>query len=553
LLSPNKGIETAIRALPEIVSECPASVYVVAGITHPNVKQKDGESYRQSLKHLAEQLGVASRVIFWDRYLQQEELSALVAAADIYLSPYVNVEQTASGTLAYALGAGKVIVSTPFWYAQEMLRDGVGVLVPFADSDALAERVVELIKNRDQRIQLSRKAYDLGRSMVWGKVAQTYAKTFETALRTAGAAKSTCSPATRSHKDTEQLPPLKLNHLLRLSDSTGIIQHAVFTIPNRAEGYSTDDNARALIVAIWLEKEKRVLARRLASKYLAFLWHAFNSETGRMRNFLSYDRRWLESIGSEECHARSLWALGFLINHSGDPGLSGVASQLFLRALPSAWDFASLRAIAFTLLGISDWSASRSSWSELSKNGALLAERLLESYLSNSSSDWPWFEDRLTYFNARLPHALLRIGHLTDRQEMVEVALRSLQWLVSLQISKAGQFSPIGNKGFYPRGSERARFDQQPIEAQSMISACLEAYRVTGEKSWYDEAYRAFLWFLGSNDLGLSLYDRVTGGCRDGLHEDSVNQNQGAESTLAFILSLLEMLECSERDTQDQY
>jgi hypothetical protein len=346
--------------------------------------------------------------------------------------------------------------------------------------------------------------------------------------------------------DREQgkLPLLKLDHLQRLTDGTGMLQHANFTVPNYTEGYTTDDNARALILTILLEELNREMpaeVERLASRYLAFLWHAFNGETHRFRNFFAYDRRWLEDIGSEDSHGRALWSLGFVLGRSNHQGLRDTASQLFELALPTVAEFINPRAWAFSLIAIHEYLRRFSGDRMAQEMRVMLAERLLDLYRSCSSENWLWCEDLMSYANAQLPQALLLSGQWLDRSDMAEVGLASLRWLADLQRAPEGHFVPIGNDGFYQRDGEKARFDQQPIEAGSMVSACLEAHRMTGDEGWYQEAQRAFEWFLGRNDLGLPLYDPTTGGCRDGLHPDRVNRNQGAESTLAFLLSRVEM------------
>jgi hypothetical protein len=340
------------------------------------------------------------------------------------------------------------------------------------------------------------------------------------------------------------LPDANLEHLRLMTDDTGLLQHATFSVPRYADGYCLDDNARALLATALLEEartEDLKTIRALASRYLAFVSEAFNPKEGRFRNFLSYSRNWLEEFGSEDSHGRGLWALGTVIGHSYDPGRLSLCGSLFHAALPVVGDFSSPRAWAFTLLGIDEYLRAFQGDTHVQSVRKVLAERLLERFRQSSSSDWPWFEDRLTYCNARLSHALIASGARTGHQEMQDAGLRSLEWLAQIQISKDGYFSAIGTNGFFVRGGARAAFDQQPIEASALISACLEAGRITGEDRWNTHARRAFRWFLGQNELQQALYEPSTGGCRDGLHAERVNENQGAESTLAFLLALLEM------------
>lgn len=543
LLSPNKGIENVINALPSILERFPNTVYVVLGATHPNVIREDGESYRLSLQRLARARGVEQNVIFHDRFVSSEELNEFIGAADIYLTPYLSRNQIVSGTLAYSVGAGKAVISTPYWYAEELLSDGCGVTVPFGDADRIATEVCNLLANDAERHAMRKRAYLRGREMIWPTVASLYMKSFERA-REGRLRNPRMTFVTKTlDRDPAELPPIKSDHLQHLTDDTGILQHAIFDVPNYNEGYTTDDNARALVVSTLLEElgEDSSTTRSLASRFLAFLWHAFNQKTDRFRNFLSYDRCWLEEVGSEDSHGRALWGLGAVLGHAEDAGFKGLASRLFVLALPAVLQFSSPRAWAFTLIGLDGYFREFSGDRVAQNTRKTLVEKLLDLYRQASCSEWLWFEDILAYSNASLPHALLVAGRQMGRQDAVEIGLETLRWLADIQTAEQGHFVPIGSNGFYSKGGEKARFDQQPIEASAMVSACLEAFRTTFDSCWHDEASRAFEWFLGRNDLGISLYDPFTGGCRDGLHADRANENQGAESSLAFLLSLLEM------------
>jgi len=545
LLSPNKGIETVISALPAIVKRHPDVVYMIVGATHPHVLQQDGESYRLSLQRLAQKLGVDGHVIFHNRFVTLEELVKFIGIADIYITPYLNEAQISSGTLAYTVGAGKAVISTPYWYAQELLADGRGVLFPFNDSTALAAEVIDLLDNETKRHAMRKQAYLHGRNMIWPNVAQQYMKSLERAHaehRYAMPADFVVKPLARR---SVELPLLKLDHLRRMTDDTGMIQHATFIVPNYHEGYSIDDNARALIVSKLSAKlelgNERTLA--LATRYLAFINYAFNEKTGRFRNFMDYQRNWLEKSGSDDSHGRTLWSLGTVLGFSNSPALCGIASKLFEQALPSILDTISPRAWAFALLGIHEYLRRFEGDRLVNQVRNQLADRLVGLYQQNRSDEWCWYEDRLAYSNAVLPHAMLMCGQWIPNNTMTEMGLESLRWLADQQRAEPSKnhFVPIGSNGFYIRGGKRARFDQQPLEAQGMVSASLEAYRCTGEECWMKEARCAFEWFLGRNDLNLPLYDPTTGGCRDGLHPDRQNENQGAESTLAFLHSLLEL------------
>ena len=545
LLSANKGIETVIAALPAIVARYPNVVYIIVGATHPHVLRQDGETYRLTLQRLAQDQGVAGHVIFYNRFVSLEELNEFISVADIYITPYLNPAQITSGTLAYTLGAGKAIISTPYWYAEEMLAKERGALVPFRDPAALAGQVLDLLDNESERHAMRKRAYLFGRAMIWPQVAQRYMASFERARDERRSFISAGFAVKSLNQRPGELPRLKLNHLRNMTDDTGMLQHANFTIPNYDEGYSIDDNARALIVCTHLAELEwgsgTVLT--LASRYLAFIGYAFNRETGRFRNFMDYQRHWLEESGSEDSHGRTLWALGTVLGRSGTPALQSVAGWLFEQALPAILNTTSPRAWAFTLIGIHEYLRRFDGDRRASQVRDELASRLLTLYQQSRSDDWRWYETSLSYCNAVLPQAMLMCGQWIPDSAMTEAGLESLSWLADLQRAdvKGGHFVPIGSNGFYERHGERARFDQQPVEAQTMASACLEAYRSTGDESWRTEARRSFEWFLGRNDLNLPLYDPTTGGCRDGLHPDRPNQNQGAESTLAFIQTLLEL------------
>jgi len=543
LLSPNKGIEQVLDALPLILAEFPNVVYMVLGATHPNELREQGEAYRLSLERLAKKHGVQKSVIFYNRFVSLEELKEFIGAADLYITPYLNEAQITSGTLAYTFAAGKAIISTPYWHAAELLAEERGVLVPFGDAKAMAREVSGLLRDETRRHTMRKNAYKLGREMVWSNVARLYMRSFESA-RLEGAVLSRKSFAVKTlDQQARELPELKLDHLARMTDATGIFQHAILSVPNFSEGHCTDDNARAFILAVLLDEleEEPERVRTLATRYAAFLYHAFDRKTKRFHNHLSFDRRWLDEQGSEDCHARALWALGLGVGRSPYRTFQVLAGQLFAEALPAVAEFTSPRAWAFSLIGIHEYLRRLSGDRLVNQTRELLTTRLMALFDKISQPDWLWFEEELTYDNAKLAHALILSGRAAGQPEVYERGLQALRWLAGVQTSENGHFRPIGSNGFYRRGSARANFDQQPIEAHAMVSACLAAYRTTSDLWWYEQAQRAFDWFLGWNDLGLELYASNTGGCRDALHVDRVNGNQGAESTLAFLLSLAEM------------
>jgi glycosyltransferase involved in cell wall biosynthesis len=544
LLGRNKGIESVIQALPEVLKRCPNVVYMVVGATHPHVVQSEGESYRLYLQLMARKLGVEQNVIFHNRFVSQEEMIEFIGAADIYVTPYLNKEQITSGTLAYALGAGKAVISTPYWHAEELLAEGKGIVVPFGDPKALAGAIINLVEDETRRHAIRKQAYLCGRNMIWPAVAQEYMRTFERAWQERAALPRVVYYAKTLADGQLELPPFNLSHLHRLTDDVGILQHAIGTVPNYSEGYTTDDNARGLILAILLEELGKEDLRRLdglATRCLAFLWHAYNNQNGHFRNFMGYDRRWLEEKGSPDSHARALWGLATVLGRSRQEGLRRAAARLFERTLPTAQEFTDLRSVAFTLIALCTYLQQFPGDRAAQEIRVTLAERLYEVYQKTASADWMWFENQLTYANASLPHALLLSGQGMQQKAMEAAGLEALEWLVSIQTSSEGHFLPIGNQGFYPRGGNRARFDQQPIEARATISACIDAFHLTGQRWWKQEAIRAFEWFLGRNDVGTALYDPLSGGCCDGLSTEGPSANQGAESTLVFLLSLAEL------------
>ncbi|MCI0663831.1 MAG: glycosyltransferase family 4 protein [Acidobacteria bacterium] len=542
LLSPNKGIEYVLNALPHILQEFPDVVYIVLGATHPNELRDHGGAYRLSLEILAKKNQLEKNVIFYNQFVDLETLKEFISAADLYITPYLDEGQITSGTLAYTFGSGKAVISTPYWHAAELLADGRGVLVPFGDAEAIAREVVGLLRDDARRYAIRKNAYRFGRAMVWSNVARLYMRSFELS-RLDGPAISRKSLSTKTlDQKPRELPEIKLSHLSRMTDSTGVFQHAIFSVPNFFEGYCTDDNARAFILAVLLgelgEDPERV--RTLATTCLAFLHHAFDRKMKHFHNHMSFDRHWLDVYGSDDCQGRALWALGVGVGRSPYRSFQIMAGQLFTEALPVLTELNSPRAWAFGLIGIHEYLRRLRGDSLANQTRETLTSRFMELFDKNARRDWRWFEEELTYDNAKLAHALILSGQATGQPAVLERGLETLRWLIDLQKSETGHFRPIGTNGFYPLGGERANFDQQPIEAQSSVSACLAAYRATSDYWWYEQAQRAFDWFIGLNDLGLELYSSETGGCRDGLHVDRVNENEGAESTLAFLLSLAE-------------
>lgn len=542
LLGPDKGIEHVIAALPAILAKHPKATYHVIGATHPNLVARHGEAYRESLTALAKELGVESAIRFTDRFVTREELLGFLGETSIYITPYNKIQQITSGTLAYAVGTGRVVVSTPYWYAEELLADGRGRLVPPRDPDAIAEVVNELFDNDEERLAIAKRALEYGERMLWCNVARAYLRSFDRASDAPKIMETWKVP----------VPHVDLRHVLSLTDDTGIAQHATYSMPNRHEGYCLDDNARALQLATDAGPHiSRHEASRLTHLYLAFVWHALDLDRNVFRNFMGYDRTWLEEQGSEDSHGRTMWALARTARRNGDDNAREVARIIFDKALPENRNLKSPRAMAFALLGLIDRAALSQVPAEVDQQIAVIADELLEMLRSQSSPDWTWFERYLAYCNAVLPHALLAAGQHLNDADMTRDALESLEWLAEYQTDHAGRFAPVGSDGLATPES-RAWHDQQPIEAWTSISAYAEAFSATGEAVWKERAEVALGWYLGRNKLGLSLYDERTGGCYDGLQRNGVNRNQGAESTLSFQLGLCEWIEINQKAINEE-
>jgi glycosyltransferase involved in cell wall biosynthesis len=547
LLSPGKGIETVVDAMPAIIKAIPNVVYVILGATHPKLVRDQGEAYRDSLTARVKKLGVDNHVVFFNQFVDQATLLDFISMCDVYVTPYLNETQMTSGTLAYSFGLGKAVVSTPYWHANELLARGRGVLVPFGDSKAIGSEVSDLLTNDVRRRAIRRRAYAASRSMTWSQTAKHYLTAFETAHQQARSpwksSGDTTSANMVSGDNARVTLDLKIGYFLSLCDSTGMLQHAVHSVADRSHGYCVDDNARALLLSSALANsfEAQLLSEIDTTRFAAFVQHAWNPDTRRFRNFMSYDRRWLEETGSEDSHGRALWALAECARADIDPSRRIWASALFRTALPAVETFSSPRAWAFSLLGLNAWCAVETADPDAGRMRKLLADRLMALFAANERPDWLWFEDVLAYDNARLCEALILTGSAIHMPPYVETGLRSLRWLMSIQTAPSGCFRPIGSQSFGRIREKPQPFDQQPVEACAAISACLAAWRSDGRAEWSEGATRAFGWFLGENDLHAPLIDPDTGSCSDGLHPDRPNENKGAESVLSYLLSLVEM------------
>lgn len=531
LISPGKGIEIAIAAMPAIVARHPTALYVIAGQTHPEVSKRHGEEYRISLERLARDLDLGDHVVFDDRFLNMEDLSAMLARTTIYLTPYRSREQIVSGALTFAIVAGCPTVSTPYFYAKDLLASGAGVLVPFDDPAALAEAVIGLLDSPEQLERARSQALAVGSKLTWPQVGRQTAEVLREAL-VLGPRRVIRSPPTAT------VPRARSSHLLTMVDDVGIIQHADGVVPLRSSGYCTDDVARLAIVALGLgQTTSAEVHHRTLARSLGFLRHAWSAEGRGMHNFMSYQRGWLDSPHGGDHLGRAAWALGEVVAAQPVPALLEPSVSLLSEMLPVLAEQQWVRTIAFAVLGLAR--AAPDVGGDATAVLGVLAGRLARWQQTNASPDWYWAEDVLTYDNARLPQALIAAGARLGDRELISEGVRSLDWYESeLGIDRAW-LQLVGHRGRRRGGSSLRNGDEQPLDAAALVEAEVEAFVTTGDEPHARNAVRAFEWFLGRNRLQQSVYDFATGGCHDGLGESSVNRNEGAESTLAYLQALL--------------
>lgn len=520
LLSPGKGIEAVIEAMPQIVTAHPGMVYCVAGATHPNLLATEGEAYRERLQALAVSLGVADHIRWIDAFLDPDELLDLIEAADVYVTPYPGAQQSTSGTLAYAMALGKAVVSTPYLHAAELLAEDHGVLVPFDDTAALGTAVCALLGNPDLLLTLQRRAYARGRETIWPVSAARSLALIENC---------------RGQPGQRGIPArIGLHGLLRICDDTGILQHSVHDVPDRAHGYCVDDNARALMLMSRLGADPSGEVARLTGVFAAFVQHAWNPDRGEFRNFMGFGRHWLEDVGSEDSCGRTLWALGFTARNARSAPMRRWARGLFEEAGASALEFGSPRAVAFAMLGADDMLAADADHPLAARILDWGTERLLAQHAGGARPGWYWFENILAYDNCRLSEAMLRAGARLGLPDASACGLGTLEWITKVQIAPRGHFRPVGSESFGRPYTLPRPFDQQPVEAWAMIDAAAAAYDVTADPVWARHARRAYDWFGGRNDRGVVVADQVSGTCRDGINPRGINRNEGAESVLAW-------------------
>ena len=542
LISRNKGLETVVRALPRIVKNHPDVMYVVLGNTHPGVIKSSGEEYRDHLKTLANQLGVSQNLAFVNKFVAEEELIQYLSACEIYVTPYLNEAQITSGTLSYAVGAGAAVVSTPYWHAQELLDDNRGRLFDFKNADALAEIINELLDQERVITEMRQNAYEYGLHTRWPVVGAEYIKVAQEACYEHDYRDKILK---NSIVDPEIMPKFSLAHVLRLTDDTGIVQHAKYGIPNLKEGYCLDDNARALIMALMAHKRSGSReAFELLPIYLSYI-HYMQTDDGNFRNFMSFSRQYLDDVGSEDSFGRTIWSLGYLIANATSNSYKEFATEVFQRSFPHFRSLTFLRGMANTIIGISLYLQMNPTDEGMVNELIRLTEPLMEAYDKNHTDTWHWFEETMTYDNAILPLALLHSSQITGNEHVKTVALRAMEFLDNLTLS-SGYLTPVGNEGWYTRGGKFPLYDQQAIETMAMVLMHFQAYQLFRKPEHIEKMFLCYKWFLGENSLRAPLYDHETKGCCDGLLPTGINRNQGAESTLAYLISHLTVLEAFE-------
>jgi glycosyltransferase involved in cell wall biosynthesis len=541
LLSRNKGVETVIKALPRVVQKYPETLYMILGKTHPNVVRYSGEEYRTFLQRLIKSLKLEKHVFFLNEFIDQKELFKYLSASDIYVTPYLNEAQITSGTLSYAVGVGSAVLSTPYWHAQELLADGRGRYFDFNNSDELASILLELLDKPEVLKDLRKKAYDYGRKITWPRIGRKYLALAEKILDE--------KPQVQVKKETILdpliLPTFSLAHIKRLTDDTGIIQHAKFGIPNLKEGYCLDDNARALLMVLMAHRQKKdPLALELSPIYLSYI-HYMQNKDGMFKNLLSFNRNFLDEVGSEDSFGRAIWALGYLINNAPNDAYCQTGKLVFFNAAPNFENLKSLRAIANTMVGICYYLRSNPGDLSMTERLRNMTIRFTRQYEENSVTDWKWFETTLYYDNGMLPLALLHSAEILNDKKIASIAIEAMNFLTEMTL-KDGYLSIIGNEKWHAKGGERSMFAQQPLDALAMVLMFYQAFHLTKEKEYLNKLFTSFMWFLGDNDLRMNLFDFETQGCCDGLEKYGVNRNQGAESSLAYLISHLTVLQAFE-------
>ncbi|MEN8153509.1 MAG: glycosyltransferase family 4 protein [Acidobacteriota bacterium] len=546
LLSRNKGIETVIKALPSVVEKYPDTLYIVLGKTHPKVVEESGEEYRSYLKRMAEKLNLRNNVFFDNRFISNEELFSYLAAVDVYITPYLNEAQITSGTLSYAIGAGAAVISTPYWHAEEILADGRGRMFDFNDSGALGKILLELFDEPEKLKKMRKNAYNYGRNTTWPEIGAKYLHLLSSIRKKQRYLRIKEEPEI----NPLILPKFDLSYIKRLTDNTGILQHASYIVPNYRDGYTLDDNARALLMTLMAFRQKKEKeALDLIPVYMSFISYMQNKD-GSFHNFLGYNRAFLDEKGSEDSFGRVIWALGYLIKYAPNSEYRKIGEKIFSNSVPAFKSLRSLRGIANTIAGICFYLDFFPEKKELKETLKKMVSELTRSFKKESDISWQWFEPQITYDNGLIPHALFCSYEHIPRKEILTIAVKSMNFLEKITMKK-GHLSPVGSNGWYRRGGAPAEYAQQPVDVMAMVLMFYKAFKVLKDKKYVSKLMNAFMWFLGENDLGLSLYDFETKGCRDGLEADEVSLNQGAESAVSYFIAFLTVLSAHEVEVKE--
>ncbi|RLI98430.1 MAG: mannosyltransferase [Candidatus Aenigmatarchaeota archaeon] len=535
LMSKGKGYEHVIEALPNVVEKIPDLLYIIVGETHPVVRANEGEDYRNSLERKVKELGLKNNVRFYNKYVTLDEIIQYLKASDIYISSSTNPNQICSGTLVYAMGCGRAVVSTPFLHAKEYVTPERGALAEFGNPQSFADAILSILTNKELKKSMEKNAYAFTRSMIWPNVALSYVKLFDRYIKI-------------SDRHEAKLPKIKFSHIANMTDDFGIMQFARYTTPDKKFGYCVDDNSRALMVACMHYKQFGMKPKlKLARTYLNFIKHVFRGD-GTFCNFVDYDRNKNEEDISEDSFGRTVASLGYLVSVDRIPdSMKNDAEEMLRKSSMRTMGLKSPRSIAFSIIGLHHYHNAKPSEYSIGTMKKL-ADRLLKIYKDNATDEWHWFENMMTYSNARMPEALFYAYISTKDKRYLHVAKKTLDFLISVTFEN-GIYEPIGQNGWYSRNGMKARFDQQPVDTASMVQALLLAYEVTGDAEYKKKAITAFNWFLGKNHLEQMVYDEFTGGCHDGLSHMSVNLNQGAESTISYLLARLALEESMSKES----
>ncbi len=537
LFSRDKGIDTVIKALPPVVEKHPETLYIILGKTHPAVVRTFGEEYRNYLQRLVGKYNLRRNVYFYDRYVSNKELFSYLSSIDLYITPYLNKAQITSGALSYAIGAGTAVVSTPYWHARELLAEGRGRMFDFDDANSLTDILIDLFDNPSKLEQMRKKAFSFGSKTLWPEIGARYLEHVVNFIKS----EVKVPVKKESIINISLLPRFRLEHIIRLTDNTGILQHAKYGVPNFNHGYTLDDNARALLMAVMAFRQtKSREALELIPVYLSFINYMQNKD-GTFKNILTYSRQFKEKKGSDDSFGRTVWALGYLMRFPPRDTYHQLASSMFKKAFPHFEKIESIRGIAYTIIGICHYLHRSPNDDGMKKVLRQITDKLLRQYEDEKDENWHWFEPKMTYANGILPLALFHTADILKDKKYLEVAMESMNFL-ERTVLKHGYLSLVGNDEWYEKGGTPSQYAQQPIDAMVMVQLAYQAYIFTKNEVYLHMMSTSFMWFLGENDLSVPVYDFETAGCFDGLEQHGLNQNQGAESTLAYLISHLTVL-----------